>query len=66
MRVSDLPRGPVRLDEYGSPIENIYIRKVERVNGALQNTVIETLPDVSQFWKYTPAEYLARPLYARR
>jgi branched-chain amino acid transport system substrate-binding protein len=66
VHVSDLPRGPVRLDEYGSPIENIYIRRVERVNGELQNTVIETLPDVSQFWKFNPAEYLARPLYARR
>jgi branched-chain amino acid transport system substrate-binding protein len=66
VRVSDLPRGPVRLDEYGSPIENIYIRKVERVNGALQNTVIETLPAVSQFWKFDAAEYLKQPLYARR
>jgi branched-chain amino acid transport system substrate-binding protein len=64
--VPDLPRGPVRLDEYGSPIENIYIRKVERVNGALQNTVIETLPAVSQFWKFDPVEYLKQPLYARR
>jgi hypothetical protein len=36
------------------------------VNGELQNTVIETLPAVSQFWKYPPAEYLARPLYSRR
>jgi branched-chain amino acid transport system substrate-binding protein len=66
VRVSDLPRGPVRLDEYGSPIENIYIRRVERVNGELQNTVIETLPAVSQFWTFNPADYLARPLYARR
>jgi branched-chain amino acid transport system substrate-binding protein len=64
--VPDLPRGPVRLDEYGSPIENIYIRKVERVNGALQNTVIDTLPAVSQFWTFDPAEYLKQPLYARR
>jgi branched-chain amino acid transport system substrate-binding protein len=64
--VTDVPRGPVRLDEYGSPVQNIYIRRVDRVNGELQNTVIETLPAVSQFWKYPPAEYLARPLYSRR
>jgi branched-chain amino acid transport system substrate-binding protein len=56
----------VHLDEYGSPIENIYIRKVERLNGELQNTVIETLPAVSQFWKFNPREYLSGPLYARR
>jgi branched-chain amino acid transport system substrate-binding protein len=64
-RVADLPRGPVRLDDYGSPIENVYIRKVERVNGELQNTVIETVPDVSQFWTYNPADYLKQPLYSR-
>ena len=64
-RVDDLPRGPVELDDYGNPIENVYIRKVERVNGELQNTVIETLPRVSQFWKYNPAEYLSQPLYSR-
>ena len=62
---TDLPRGPVVLDDYGNPIENIYVRRVERVNGALQNTVIATLPNVSQFWKYNPAEYLAQPLYSR-
>ena len=66
VRVADLPRGPVQLDEYGSPIENIYIRKVERLNGELQNTVIETLPAVSQFWTFNPGEYLSNPLYARK
>lgn len=60
-----LPRGPVEIDEYGNPIENIYLRRVERVNGALQNTVIHTFPRVSQFWKYNPAEYLREPIYAR-
>jgi branched-chain amino acid transport system substrate-binding protein len=61
-----LPRGPVTLDDYGNPIENVYVRRVDRVNGTLQNTVIETFPNVSQFWKYSPAEYLAQPLYSRR
>jgi branched-chain amino acid transport system substrate-binding protein len=61
-----LPRGPVELDAWGNPIENVYIRRVERVNGELQNTVIDTFPRVSQFWKYNPAEYLKEPLYSRR
>jgi branched-chain amino acid transport system substrate-binding protein len=65
VKPTDLPRGPVELDEYGSPIENVYVRKVERVNGALQNTVIDTFPRVSQFWKYDPAAYLRLPLYTR-
>ena len=58
-------RGPLSVDQWGNPVQNIYIRRVERVNGELQNTVIETLPAVSQFWKYNPAEYLRAPLYAR-
>ena len=64
-KLTDLPRGPVELDEYGNPIENIYVRKVERVNGELQNTVIDTFPRVSQFWTFDPADYLKRPLYSR-
>jgi branched-chain amino acid transport system substrate-binding protein len=65
VKPTDLPRGPMELDDYGNPIENVYVRRVERVNGALQNTVIHTFPRVSQFWKYDPAAYLREPLYSR-
>jgi len=58
-------RGPLKVDDFGNPIQNIYIRKVERVGGKLQNTVIATYPAVSQFWKYKPDEYMKRPLYGR-
>jgi branched-chain amino acid transport system substrate-binding protein len=58
-------RGPIRIDEYGNPVLNVYIRKVERKDGRLQNTVIQTVPDVSQFWKYQPKEFLAQPVYSR-
>ena len=63
--LSDVPRGPVKFDEYGNPIENIYVRKVERVGGRLQNTVIQTFPAVSQFWHYKPEDYLKEPVYSR-
>ena len=66
VKLEDLPRGPMELDQYGNPIQNVYIRRVERVNGELQNTVIETFRSVSQFWKYNPADYLREPLYSRR
>ena len=61
----DIPRGPMKLDPYLNPIQNIYIRKVERVGGNLQNTVIYTYPNVSQFWKYKPEEFLKQPVYSR-
>ena len=59
------PMGPIRLDEYGKPILNIYIRKVERKDGQLVNTTLETVPNVSQFWKYDAKEFLKNPVYSR-
>jgi len=65
VELKDVPRGPFKLDAYGNPIQNVYIRKVERVGGELQNTVIYTYPSVSQFWKYKPEEFLKQPVYSR-
>ena len=65
VQITDAPRGPVQMDAYGNPTQNIYIRKVERVGGKLQNTVIYTYPAVSQFWKYNPEEFLKQPVYSR-
>ena len=65
VKITDAPRGPVEMDAYGNPTQNIYIRKVERVGGKLQNTVIHTYPAVSQFWKYDPEEFLKQPVYSR-
>ncbi len=65
VELTDAPRGPVRLDAWGNPVNNIYVRRVDIVNGQPQNTVIYTYPHVSQFWTFDPAEYLKRPLYTR-
>ena len=66
VEIPDAPRGPVKLDGYGNPIQNVYFRKVERNReGELQNTVIVTIPAVSQFWKYNPEEFLKQPVYSR-
>ncbi len=65
VEIHDDPRGPMRLDAWSNPIQNIYIRKVERVRGQLQNTVIYTYPNVGQFWTYKPEEFLKNPPYDR-
>ena len=65
VEIPDAPRGPIKLDAYGNPIQNIYVRKVEKKDGELWNTVIHTFPAVSQFWKYTPEEFLKQPVYSR-
>jgi branched-chain amino acid transport system substrate-binding protein len=62
---TDDPRGPIKLDDFNNPTENVYILKVERVGGKLQNTVIHTYPLVSQFWTYRPEEFLKQPPYDR-
>ncbi len=65
VEVSDAPRGPIKLDAYGNPIQTIYVRKVEKKDGELWNTVIQTFPAVSQFWKYKPEDFLKQPVYDR-
>ncbi len=58
-------RGDWRVDEYGNPVQPIFIRKVERKGGKLVNTVLQTYPNVSQFWTYDPKSFLAAPVYSR-
>jgi branched-chain amino acid transport system substrate-binding protein len=65
VELADAPRGPIKLDARGNPIQNIYVRKVERKDGELWNTVIHSFPGVSQFWKYKPEEFLKQPVYDR-
>lgn len=61
----DSPRGPMKFDEYGQAIYNVYMRKVESKDGKWVNEPIETIPDVSQFWKYDAEEYLDFPPYEK-
>jgi branched-chain amino acid transport system substrate-binding protein len=64
-KLTDTLRGPVRFDEFGNVIGNIYIRKVEKKAGKYVNAVIKTYPDVSQFWTYNKDEFLKNPVYSR-
>jgi branched-chain amino acid transport system substrate-binding protein len=67
----ETPRGPVYLDELRNPIQNIYLKKVERKKmfgydkEELWNTVIKTYPDVGQFWTYGKDAFLKQPVYSR-
>ena len=53
----------MRLDAYHNPVETIYVRRVEKKDGALQNSVIGSYPNVSQFWKWSPEAHMAMPGY---
>ncbi len=64
-RLESSPIGPIRIDEYGKPVLNIYVRKVERKDGKLVNTIVATYPNVTQFWSFDPKAFLAAPVYSR-
>lgn len=67
----DAVRGPVSFDAERNPIQNIYIKKVEKKKmfgypkAELWNTVIKTYPNVSQFWTYGKDKFLKQPVYSR-
>ena len=67
----DAPRGPVSLDDMRNPVQNIYIRKVEKKEmfgypkPELWNVVIKTYPQVSQFWTYDPKKFIEQPVFSR-
>jgi branched-chain amino acid transport system substrate-binding protein len=67
----DSIRGPVSLDEQLNPIQNIYIRQVEKKSlfgypaAELWNTVVKTYPNVGQYWTYNKETFLAQPVYSR-
>ncbi len=64
--LSDSPFGPMTLDSYGNPVENVYIRQVETNSaGKMWNAVIATIPNVSQFGTVTPSVYLQQPVYSK-
>lgn len=68
-------RGPLYIDSHGNVVQNSYIRKVQRVPGdrlglgvkpnSLWNIVIKTYPAVSQFYKWSPEEFLKQPVYSK-
>ena len=65
VKLREGPVGPIRLDEYGKPVLTIYVRKVERKDGRLVNSIVGTFPEVSQFWKFEPKRFLSGPAYSR-
>ena len=67
----DTIRGPVGFDDMRNPVQNIYIKKVEKTKmfgydkDELWNTVIKTYADISQFGQFKKDEFLKTPVYDR-
>lgn len=57
---------PVRFDDYGNPVYDVFIRKVvKNKDGKYWNVPVTTYERVSQFWTYDPQTYLKQPPYSR-
>jgi branched-chain amino acid transport system substrate-binding protein len=65
VQLANAPRGPIKLDDYGNIIENVYVTKVIDKDGNYVNSLVETFPAVSQFWKWKPEEILQQPVYSK-
>jgi branched-chain amino acid transport system substrate-binding protein len=69
VNLADTPRGPVKFDHLGNIVGSFYVRRLgtEGAKYGLKfwNKTIKTYDNVSQFWTWPEAEFLAHPVYSR-
>jgi len=46
-------------------VGEVFIRRCDKKDGQLVNTVIKVYQNVSQFWTYNEKDFLANPVYTR-
>jgi branched-chain amino acid transport system substrate-binding protein len=67
VKLKDTCFGPMALDSHGGTVANVYLRKVIRnKEGKLENEVVKTYPNTSQFFNYKPDQFLKEPVYSRQ
>jgi branched-chain amino acid transport system substrate-binding protein len=64
------PRGPLKLDAYDNPIQNTYVCEIvqldhPKLGKVLINKPVKTFEEVSQFWTWSPDEYLKKGPYKK-
>lgn len=64
------PRGPLKLDAYDNPIQNVYVSRIQKIKHpvmgeVMTNVPVKTYTAVSQFWTWSPEDYLKRGPYKR-
>jgi branched-chain amino acid transport system substrate-binding protein len=63
--LADTPRGPIRFDDHGNVVIDVYLRRIEKSGNAMANKTIKTYHDVSQFWTADPKWFLQQPVFSR-
>jgi branched-chain amino acid transport system substrate-binding protein len=63
--LTDTPRGPIKFDHFGNIVGDFFVRHCEKAGGKIINKTVKTYHNVSQFWTYDEAKFLAQPVYSR-
>ncbi|MDP2935937.1 MAG: ABC transporter substrate-binding protein [Dehalococcoidia bacterium] len=58
VEIPDAPRGAVKFDKLHNIVSPFYVSEVQRVGGQVNNMAIATYPNTTQFFKWTPEEWL--------
>jgi branched-chain amino acid transport system substrate-binding protein len=61
----DTPRGPIRFDDHGNSVIDVYVRRVEKQNGKMVNRTIKIYHKVNQFGPSDPKWFLQQPVFSR-
>ncbi len=64
--LSDAPASAVTVDDYNWGIRDFYVVELVKKDGEIVDQVIDTIPEVGQFWGIDdPIAHLANPLFSR-
>lgn len=59
VRLPDAPRGLTYFDSFGQAVYPVYIRRAVQKDGEWVNEILETYDEVSQFWTYSPEDFMS-------
>ena len=63
--LSDAPSSAITVDEYNRQVRDFYIVELVDDGGTITDSLVETVPEVTQFWTFDQQEFLANPLFSR-
>ena len=63
--LSDAPSSAITVDEFNRQVRDFYIVELVDEGGTITDSLVETVPAVTQFWTFDQDEFLANPLFSR-
>jgi branched-chain amino acid transport system substrate-binding protein len=63
--LSDAPSSAITVDDYNRQVRDFYIVELVNEGGEITDRLVETVPEVSQFWTFDEQEFQANPLFSR-